>query len=104
MKFCSSPILLSAACYSVVALMSLSSCQSNSEETNATNLSKDEATPSAYAMEFTPEQQKEREAKWAEEGARRIELSNGYSVFTQTFGENPDVCILSLARRSGSDP
>ena len=96
MKFHLSPLFSTFAFISLSALLSLSSCQSNSEETNATNLSKDEATSSPYAMEFTPEQQTEREAKWAEEGARRIELSNGYSVFTQTFGENPDVCILAL--------
>jgi proline iminopeptidase len=54
------------------------------------------AVVSAYAMEFTPEQQKEREAKWAEPGVRRVELSNGYNVFTQTFGESADVCILAL--------
>ena len=51
---------------------------------------------SPYAMEFSAEQQAMREAKWEESGARLIELSNGYSVFTQTFGENPDVCILAL--------
>jgi proline iminopeptidase len=51
---------------------------------------------SPYAMTFTAEQQAEREAKWAEPGVRRIELSNGYKVFTQQFGENPEVGILVL--------
>lgn len=55
---------------------------------------KAEASP--YAMSFTTEQQAEREAKWAEPGARLIELSNGYRVFTQRFGQNPDVGILVL--------
>lgn len=47
-------------------------------------------------MAFTAEQQAEREAKWAEPGARLVELSNGYRVFTQTFGESTEACILVL--------
>lgn len=54
------------------------------------------AAAASYAMTFTPEQQAEREAKWQEPGARLIELSNGYRVFTQRFGESPDVGILVL--------
>lgn len=49
-----------------------------------------------WVMEFTADQQAEREAKWAESGVRMVELSNGYRVFTQTFGEHADVCILTL--------
>tara|TARA_B100000768_G_scaffold108104_1_gene100382 strand:- start:982 stop:2052 length:1071 start_codon:yes stop_codon:yes gene_type:complete len=49
-----------------------------------------------YALVFSDDQQLEREAKWAEPGVERIELSNGYKVFTQKFGENPDICILAL--------
>ena len=62
-----------------------------SVDANATNTASD-----AYAMTFTPEQQAEREAKWAEPGARRVALSNGYEVFTQQYGENPEVGILVL--------
>lgn len=50
----------------------------------------------SYAMSFTSEQEEERTAKWGEPGVRMVELSNGYRVFTQKFGENPEVCILTL--------
>ena len=96
MKFYPSPILLAVACTSLSALLGLSSCQTASDETKTTDTPTEGTAVSPYALEFSAEQQAEREAKWSEEGARRIELSNGYSVFTQTFGENPDVCILTL--------
>ena len=75
-----------------MGLLLIVGCSSPSTDSNQ------EATPpsSIYAMSFTEDQQAEREAKWAEPGARRIELSNGYKVFTQTFGDHPDVCILTL--------
>lgn len=77
-----------------ILLFFTASCSNVSEKELPEALSS--AATSAYAMEFTPSQQKEREAKWAEPGVRLVELSNGYRVFTQTFGENPDVCILAL--------
>jgi len=61
----------------------------STDETNAV-----ESSP--YAMSFSAEQQAIRDAKWEESGTRLIELSNGYRVFTQKYGENPDVCILAL--------
>ena len=48
------------------------------------------------AMEFTAADSARREAKYAEPGVKMVELSNGYRVFTQTVGENPDVKILTL--------
>ena len=51
---------------------------------------------SPYAMVFDANQQAEREAKWNEPGTRLIELSNGYRVFTQQHGDNPDIGILVL--------
>jgi proline iminopeptidase len=48
------------------------------------------------AMEFTAADSARREAKYAEPGVKMVELSNGYKVFTQTVGENPDVKILAL--------
>ena len=48
------------------------------------------------AMEFTAADSARREAKYAEPGVKMVELSNGYRVFTQTVGDNPDVKILTL--------
>ena len=48
------------------------------------------------AMEFTAADSARREAKYGEPGVKMVELSNGYRVFTQTVGENPDVKILTL--------
>jgi len=76
------------------AIVSSTGCSEKSSQVPDDNDAAIKSSP--YAMEFTEEQQAIREAKWKESGARLIELSNGYSVFTQTFGENPDVCILAL--------
>ena len=48
------------------------------------------------AMAFDSVQQAQREAKWSEPGVRRVALKSGHQVFTQTFGESSDVCILVL--------
>jgi proline iminopeptidase len=76
------------------AIVSSTGCSEKSSKVSDDNDAVIQSSP--YAMEFTAEQQVLREAKWKESGARLIELSNGYRVFTQTFGENPDVCILAL--------
>lgn len=90
MKF--SPALLSFFACGLGAFLAAGCGDSTSD----TDQLADAPTSSPYAMTFTPEQQAEREAKWAEPGARRITLSNGYEVFTQTYGEHPEVCILTL--------
>ena len=69
-------------------------CSNSSEQPAGSDV--DPASSSSYAMVFTSEQQAIRDAKWAEPGVRMVELSNGYSVFTQTFGESSDACILTL--------
>lgn len=85
--------------------LTLSACSDSSNSSNQSVPAHDEAESvehstvgeaGNYAMKFTPEQQAIREAKWAEEGVRMVELSNGYRVFTKTFGDDPDVCILTL--------
>ena len=76
------------------ALIVVTSCGDESEPGFSETQS--DRAESPYAMVFSAEQQLEREAKWTESGARRIELSSGHKVFTQTFGENPEVCILAL--------
>lgn len=81
------------------ALMFLFACSESPEVPDAEHAPAPAATETAsspYAMQFTPEQQREREAKWAEPGARLIEVPGGHRVFTQTFGQNPDVGILVL--------
>ncbi len=77
-----------------VTILGAMACSSPAEK--QINSSAGDDSSSAYAMTFTQEEQSIREAKWAEAGARRVELSNGYSVFTQTFGESSDACILTL--------
>lgn len=89
-------ILFLVVCAAISAFMSLLGCQGNSKQKVPAPTSAEETNSSRYAMMFSAEDQAIREAKWAEPGSRRIELSNGYQVFTQTFGENPDVCILAL--------
>lgn len=89
-------ILLSWLLVCFTLILGLSSCQVDSSPMKTVDSSHEGATNSTYSLTFSKEDQAIREAKWSEPGARRIELSNGYSVFTQTFGENPDVCILTL--------
>ena len=48
------------------------------------------------AMVFTAEDLALREAKRAEPGVRMVQLSNGYEVFTQQFGESDNVKVLVL--------
>ena len=48
------------------------------------------------AMIFTADDLQQREAKHNEPGVSMVELSNGYSVFTQKFGESDDVKVLVL--------
>ena len=48
------------------------------------------------AMAFSPEDQALREAKHAEPGVTMVELSNGYRVFTQQFGESDEAKVLVL--------
>jgi len=48
------------------------------------------------AMSFTADDLQQREAKHNEPGVSMVELSNGYSVFTQQFGESDDVKVLVL--------
>ena len=47
-------------------------------------------------MTFSAEDEALRAAKHAEPGVTMVELSNGYHVFTQQFGESEDVKILVL--------
>ena len=96
MKPYSSLLFLAIVCASIPLFTGLLGCQGNVNADAPNPSSAEEIVPSAYAMTFSKEDQVIREEKWSEPGARRIELSNGYSVFTQTFGENPDVCILTL--------
>ena len=47
-------------------------------------------------MAFSEADEAVRQAKHAEEGVTLVELSNGYKVFTQQFGESEDVKVLVL--------
>ena len=88
---CKPTFFLASAAF---ALIVVTSCGDESE--SGFSETQSDRAESPYAMVFSAEQQLEREAKWTESGARRIELSSGHKVFTQTFGENPEVCILAL--------
>ena len=48
------------------------------------------------AMSFSAEEELLRQAKREEPGATMVQLSNGYEVFTQKFGESDDVKVLVL--------
>ena len=47
-------------------------------------------------MTLSEEDQALKAAKHAEQGVTMVELSNGYRVFTQQFGESEDVKVLVL--------
>ena len=80
--------------FALLAAFSAASCSTEADSSDTPP--KIDGLNSPYAMKFSDDEQRIREAKWSEPGVRRIELSSGHKVFTQTFGENPDVCILAL--------
>ena len=48
------------------------------------------------AMAFTPEDEALRQAKREEEGVTMVQLSNGFEVFTQQFGQSEEIKVLVL--------
>ena len=81
----------------ILALGSLLACQTEPSSTQvAPGDNDDYHVTGNCAMEFTAEDLALREAKHGEPGVTMVELSNGYRVFTQQFGESEDVKVLVL--------
>ena len=87
----------------IVALVSCSNTQP-ADDPASTDVAEDVQVNDALdyhltgncAMTLSDEDLHIREAKRAEEGVNMVELSNGYKVFTQQFGESDDVKVLVL--------
>ena len=82
-------------CLSAGVMLLLASCAAESAEKTETSTA-DYPVTGNCAMTFSPEELALREAKYAEPGVTMVELSNGYSVFTQQFGESEDIKVLVL--------
>ncbi|MEC8361909.1 MAG: hypothetical protein VX002_06365, partial [Bacteroidota bacterium] len=75
--------------------MLLAACTTESPEKAITPVDDYHVTGNC-AMTLSEEDLALRAAKHAEPGVTMVELSNGYSVFTQQFGESEDVKVLVL--------
>ena len=75
--------------------MLLAACTSESPDSAVAPVNDYHVTGNC-AMTLSDEDQALKAAKHAEPGVTMVELSNGYSVFTQQFGESEDVKVLVL--------
>ena len=75
--------------------MLLAACTSESPDSAVAPVNDYHVTGNC-AMTLSEEDQALKAAKHAEPGVTMVELSNGYSVFTQQFGESEDVKVLVL--------
>ena len=79
----------------MAGVMLLAACTSESTETAVAPVDDYHVTGNC-AMTLSQEDQALKAAKHAEPGVTMVELSNGYSVFTQQYGESEDVKVLVL--------
>ena len=75
--------------------MALASCSAD-DQSAQTQAPEDYHLTGNCAMEFSVDDLALRKAKHGEPGVAMVQLSNGYNVFTQQFGESENVKVLVL--------